>query len=162
VPRQRGIEQNGLARRLVEAGMINLCPQLDAIDLEQPAHFVFQIEAAPQQSLAHDQQRLQALAFEALHMNLAVPADPQDLRYAARVVAVRLVAQARQGRLDLPGFHDHDAETLAAQPHSKPGSQVAGLQRYTLNLVGKAADAGARSPRPRTQQCAGKQSPPRR
>lgn len=73
--------------------------------------------------------------------SLRATATIARLRPFDRDIAIGLVAQARQGRLDLPGFHDHDAETFGTQPDRKPSGQIAGLKRHTIDLVGKAADA---------------------
>jgi hypothetical protein len=58
---------------------------------------------------------------------------------AAGIVPVGLVAQARQGRLHLPGFHDDNSKAFGPQASRQPWRQVAGFQPHAVNMFGKAS-----------------------
>ena len=72
-------------------------------------------------------------------MHFPIPASAQDLGNAACIVAIGLVAQARQRRLHLPRFHDDHAEPFRPQTCRQPWSEVASFQRYAINMLGKAS-----------------------
>ena len=77
---------------------------------------------------AGGKQRTQLVRRKRLHMNLSVPARPQDLRDARRVRVVALVGAAGQRGSDMPSIQANHIETLLAQPLHQPRRQRPGLQ----------------------------------
>jgi len=71
-------------------------------------------------------------------MRCAVPPGAQDLRQAAGVVAVGLVAHRLQRRGDLPRLQADDLEAGLAQAVGEVLRQRAGLEADLANLIAKA------------------------
>jgi len=81
------------------------------------------------------------MALQALDVNSAVPAGPQDLGKAAGVVAVGLVAHRSQRDADLPCLQANDFEPCCLQPVGKVLGQCAGLEADRLDFAAEAAQA---------------------
>lgn len=90
------------------------------------------------------QEGADTVRLPALHMDRAEPAGPQDLGDASRVVAIRLVAHGREGRIDLPRFHADNIETpvpksevelLAHRPRfeTDPGHRIGEIRQGVGN-----------------------------
>jgi hypothetical protein len=72
--------------------------------------------------------RQQGAAGRALHVHRPEPAGADDLREAARVVAVGLVRHRAHGRLGPPGLEAHRRQARRDQALVQPGGQRARLQ----------------------------------
>ena len=80
--------------------------------LQQPAQLVLEVDALLQDGLAAGQESAHLVAMQALDVDPAVPAGPEDLG----VVAVGLVAHRRKGDADLAGLQANVLEPAACSP----------------------------------------------
>jgi hypothetical protein len=80
------------------------------------------------QQLAAGEQRPHLLGVGGLAVHGTVPAHPEQLGDAARVLAIRLDHHRRERRLDVPRLQQHGLEPGAGQPGVQPLRQRPGLQ----------------------------------
>jgi hypothetical protein len=64
--------------------------QLDAEDLEEPSDLLLEIDALGEHCLAAGEQSPDMVTLDALDVHAAVPAAPEQLRDASRIVSVLL------------------------------------------------------------------------
>ena len=81
------------------------------------------------------------MAVQALDVDPAIPAGPEDLGEAASVVAVGLVAHRGQSDADLPGLQANDFEPGGLQPVGQVLRQRAGLEADRLHVTAEAAQS---------------------
>jgi hypothetical protein len=109
--------------------------------LQQPAQFVLEVDALLQDRLAAGQESAHLVAMQALDVDPAVPAGPEDLGKPAGVVAVGLVAHRRQRDADLPGLQADHFEAGRLQAVGQVLGKRAGLEADRLHIAAEPAQA---------------------
>jgi hypothetical protein len=81
----------------VKEAMTELARQFNPEHFKQSPDLVCQIDALCQHGLTAWKQSADVVTRQALHMNPAIPAGVQNLRNAARIILVRIIAHRRRG-----------------------------------------------------------------
>src|SRR6266566_5784084 len=83
------------------------------------------------------QQHPQFLTAYRLHMHRAIKPRPHHLRYAARIVAVRLVDLRLQHRLHVPRLNADHRQSCFGESAEQPSRQRSSFQPNSLEVVGE-------------------------
>src|SRR5215207_7332 len=105
--------------RGIEGTVRDLARQADPEDLQQAAQLVLQIYTLAENSSATGEQQSYLVALQTLYMDTAVPTSSQDLRDAARVIAISLVAHRCQRSADLARLEADNVEPGCLQSISQ-------------------------------------------
>jgi hypothetical protein len=106
----------------------DLAGQANTEHLQQAAQLVLQIHALAQDGSSAREQQSDLMTFPTLYMDAAIPTCAQNLRDAASIIAVRLVAHCCQRRAHLARLEANDLEARGLQPISQILGERTGLE----------------------------------
>jgi hypothetical protein len=108
-------------------------PKHDTKGLHQSADLVVQRGPHRNQSAARGEQKPNAMAFDAFHFDLAVPAAAHDLRETERIVGIGLVQLQHESSFGVPGMDADHRQSRCSQGMPMPYAKRAGFERNAHN-----------------------------
>src|SRR5262249_5198319 len=125
--------------KLPDAGLKLHLPNHANLETEvaqSAAQVILDCDRLPLYQLAICQQHPQFLTAYRLHMHRTIKPRPHHLRYAARIVAVRLVDLRLQHRLHVPRLNADHRQSCFGESAEQPLRQRSSFQPNSLEVVG--------------------------